>query len=513
MTDAIHKFDLTVILPEIFLLIMLIVVLLNDCFSTKSAKNKDSNKNSDKDTDKQSCKCDPMHYLSIFGLLGAALLIIISYGNNSLQTFGNNALQSFWSNQIFSARYIDLLKATSLIIVAVGLIYSRASLIAAGLYKAEFYVLAMLGTLGMMVLISAASLLTIYLGLELMSLSMYAMVAFNKNSTKSTEAAMKYFVMGSMASGILLYGMALLYGATGSIYISEIVYAIPEILAQDSMETNKAILMVAMVFLIIGIAFKFGAVPYHSWVPDVYEGAVTPVTIYIATAPKLAAICMAFLLLNIGMNDLFTSWNKILIIICVLSFALGNLVALMQTNIKRMLAYSAISHAGFILLGLAANAPEAAAFYGITYALTTLAALGILMSMNKNGLEINEIADLKGLATRYPWLAFLMLCTMFSLAGVPILVGFYSKFYILKSLYAFDNMLPIVMIALIFSVIGLFYYLRVVKVMYFDEPQNTEVIYATTMANKVFLSVNSIGLIALGLYPSALLALCQSAFS
>lgn len=477
------KFDLTVLLPEIFVLTMVVVILLNDCFSKKKADSAGHNNDT--------------FFLSLMGVFGAAFLILIGYGKFAM---------TYWDGQFLRASYLDLLKMLSLIIVGLGFIYSRKNLIQGGLYKAEFYILALLGSLGMMVLISAASLLTIYLGLELMSLSMYAMVAFNKNNTKSTEAAMKYFVMGAMASGILLYGMALVYGATGSIYIADIASNMPKVLSGAL--TNKAILMVGIIFLITGVAFKFGAVPYHSWVPDVYEGAPNSVAIYVSTAPKLAAIAMAMALLHNASGALIHEWSQMVAVVCILSFAVGNLVALMQTNIKRMLAYSAISHVGFILLGIVANDISSSIFYGITYALTTLAAFGILMALNKKGLEIDQISDLKGLSSTHPWFAFLMLCVMFSMAGVPPLVGFTAKFTILMSVYA-AGMLPVVIIALLFSVIGLFYYLRVVKVMYFDKADNNIVTSDASGIVSTLLSINSLGLIWLGIYPAALFALLQ----
>ncbi len=327
---------------------------------------------------------------------------------------------------------------------------------ARGIFRGEFYVLGLFAVLGMLVLVSAHNLLTVYLGLELLSLSLYALVAFNRDSAPASEAAMKYFVLGALASGMLLYGISMLYGATGSLDIERVAAAIA------SPGEKDIILVFALCFIVVGLAFKFGAVPFHMWIPDVYHGAPTPVTLFIGSAPKIAAFAMAMRVLAEALGGLSASWQEMLIILAVLSLAIGNVIAIAQTNIKRMLAYSTISHVGFLLLGLLAGTPEgysAALFYAITYALTAIGGFGMIILLSRAGFEADRLDDFKGLNDRSPWFAFMMLILMFSLAGVPPTVGFYAKLWVLQAVIHVD-LLWLALAGVFFSIIGAYYYLR-----------------------------------------------------
>jgi NADH-quinone oxidoreductase subunit N len=369
-------------------------------------------------------------------------------------------------------------------------------------------------TLGMMVMISANHFLTVYLGLELLSLSLYAMVALNRNSVQATEAAMKYFVLGALASGLLLYGMSLIYGATGTLEIT----AVAERLYMG--HVNKTVLMLGVVFLVAGLAFKLGVVPFHMWIPDVYHGAPTAVTLFIGSAPKLAAFAIVMRMLVNGLIVVAADWQQMLILLSVLSMAIGNLAAIAQTNLKRMLAYSAISHMGFMLLGIvtgvvggdaryALNAYSSAMFYVVTYVLTSAGTFGMILLLARNGFEADQIDDLKGLNKRSPWFAAIMMMLMFSMAGVPFFVGFFAKFSVLQAVVAAGYM-KLAIAAVIFSLIGAYYYLRVVKIMYFDQPEDTSPIVAPT-GMKVMLSINGLSVALLGLMPQALMSLCAVA--
>jgi len=347
--------------------------------------------------------------------------------------------------------------------------------------------------------------LTIYLGLELLSLSLYAMVAFDRDSPLASEAAMKYFVLGALASGMLLYGMSMLYGATGSLDLAEIAAALSE------PGENSMILIFGLCFIVVGLAFKFGAVPFHMWVPDVYDGAPTAVTLFIGSAPKIAAFAMAMRLLVESMGSLAVDWQAMLVIMSVLSLALGNLIAIAQTNIKRMLAYSTISHVGFLLLGLLAGTAEgysAAMFYAITYALMAIGGFGMIILISRAGYEANQLDDFKGLNDRSPWFAFMMLILMLSMAGVPPTVGFYAKLSVLQAVIHVD-MVWLALVAVFFSIIGAFYYIRLIKLMYFDKPE-TEAPLVVRTDMQVAISLNGLLVLGLGLFPGALLALCAS---
>lgn len=402
------------------------------------------------------------------------------------------------------------LKLSVLAISFLVFIYSRDYLAARNMYKGEYYVLALFSILGMMVMISAKSFLLVYLGLELLSLSLYAMVALNRNSSKSAEAAMKYFVLGALASGILLYGMSILYGVTGTLDIATIANVTADLSANHLLAFSFA-----MTFIVVGLAFKFGAVPFHMWIPDVYQGAPTSVTLLIATAPKIAGFAMMMRLLVEGLPTLYLDWSQMLAVLAVISMAIGNIVAIAQTNFKRMLAYSTVSHVGFIFLGVLAGSTigySASMFYVITYALTSAVAFGVILILSSKGFEAEEIADLKGLNERSPWMAAVLSIAMFSMAGLPPTVGFYAKLSVINAVIQID-MLWLALAAVLFSVIGLYYYLRVVKAMYFDKAEDEQTTFSYSLDSKILLSGNSLSLIFLGIFPSLLMSYCVAAFS
>jgi len=398
-----------------------------------------------------------------------------------------------------------LLKTSIFLVVVGAFAYARSYLTAQGALRGEYYVLGLFAVLGMQVMVSAHSLLTIYLGLELLSLSLYTMVAFDRDSAPASEAAMKYFVLGALASGMLLYGMSMIYGATGSLDITRIAMVIGE--SRD----KGMILVFGLCFIVVGLAFKFGAVPFHMWLPDVYHGAPTAVTLFIGSAPKIAAFAMAMRLLTETLGGLSVDWQGMLAILSVLSLAIGNVVAIAQTNMKRMLAYSTISHVGFLLLGILAGTVagySAAMFYAITYALMAIGGFGVIILMSRAGYEADSLDDFKGLNDRSPWFASMMLILMFSLAGVPPTVGFYAKLSVLQAVIHVD-MLWLALVAVFFSIIGAFYYIRVVKLMYFDAPETGEPLTVSTDL-QIAVSLNSLAVLGLGLFPGGLLALCNS---
>ncbi|MBB1596018.1 NADH-quinone oxidoreductase subunit NuoN [Achromobacter sp. UMC46] len=409
-----------------------------------------------------------------------------------------------------------LLKIASYIAVGATLVYGRVYAQVRDMLKGgELYVLTLFALLGQMVMISSGNLISIYLGLELMSLALYALIALRRDDVVATEAAMKYFVLGALASGFLLYGMSMVYGSTGHLDLAEI----SKVIAAGKAE--KMALVFGIVFLVSGLAFKLGAVPFHMWVPDVYQGSPTAVTLILGGAPKLAAFAITLRLLVDGLHGLAADWQPMLMILAVLSLAIGNLTAIAQTNFKRMLAYSTISHMGFVLLGLmsgsVAGKPElssaaygASLFYMLTYVLTTLASFGIVLLLSRQGFECEHIDDLKGLNRRSPWHAAIVLLLMFSLAGIPPLVGFYAKLAVLQALISAGHV-TLAVIAVLFSLIGAFYYLRVVKVVYFDEPAADAAPIAATCGQRGLLSVNGAMMLVLGLLPGGLMALCVQA--
>ena len=398
-----------------------------------------------------------------------------------------------------------LLKILICILLSVGISYSRDYLAQRDIFKGEYFSLTLFATLGMLVMVSANHLLTLYLGLELLSLSLYALVAFNRDSKDSSEAAIKYFVLGAIASGMLLYGMSMIYGSTGQLNIERIVNAI------SSGDADMDLLRFGLVFVVVGVGFKLGAVPFHMWVPDVYQGAPTSVTLIIGSAPKLAAFAFVVRLLfeTLGAAALQLDWSPMLAILAAASLILGNLVAIAQTNLKRMLAYSTISHMGFLVLGFMTGTEQgmsAALFYVVTYAFMVVAGFGLMLLLSKRGFESDRLEDFRGLSRTHPWFAFLFLLIMFSMAGIPPMVGFWAKLFILQSIIE-QGFVGLALLAVVFSLIGAFYYLRVIKLMYFDEPSASTVVEQRT--GSLIMSVNGLLLLALGLAPSWLYSLCE----
>ena len=420
------------------------------------------------------------------------------------------SISSFGGSFVLDQLAVVLKIATCAITILV-FVYSRDYLVDHDIYHGEYYVLGLFATLGMMVMISAHSFLLVYLGLELLSLSLYAMIAFNRNSLIASESAMKYFVLGAMASGLLLYGISIFYGITGTLDINAVAAAVNE-----KMSLHPIALGFALTFIVVGLSFKLGAVPFHMWLPDIYQGSPTSVTLFIGTAPKIAGFAMAIRLLVDGLGDLQVDWSQMLTALAIASMAVGNVIAIAQTNFKRMLAYSTISHVGFILLGIiagTANGYASAMFYTITYTITAAVAFGVLLVLNRKGHEAENISDLSGLNDGNPWYAALLAIAMFSMAGVPPTVGFYAKLTVLQAVIQVD-MIWLAIVAVLFSVIGLFYYLRVVKVMYFDKPlPEQETTIKEALDVRMLLGANSLSLILLGMFPSTLMAYCILAFS
>jgi NADH-quinone oxidoreductase subunit N len=400
----------------------------------------------------------------------------------------------------------QLLKIVTLLIVAAVFVYSTDYLQRRAILKGEYYVLGLFSTLGAMVLISAGSLITLYLGLELMSLCLYAMVAFDRESGIAAESAIKYFVLGSMASGTLLYGMSIVYGVTGSLELGAIAGA-----AQHGLGGSIGLIF-GIAFLIVGVGFKFGAVPFHMWIPDVYEGSPTCVTVFIGTASKLAAFALAMRLLPEALAGSQADWSQMLVVLAVLSMAIGNIVAIAQTNIKRMLAYSTISHVGYVLLGIlsgTAQGYQASMFYMISYVLVAAGAFGMILLLARQGFESDKIDDFRGLNARSPWFAGMMAILMFSLAGLPPFIGFWAKLGVIQAVLGVDYTW-LAVVAVLFSVVGAFFYLRIVKLMYFDEPTESTSIGGSVLMRAI-LSVNALLAFGLGVIPGQLLQLCQRA--
>lgn len=480
-----NQFNFVLALPEIVLCILATGILLVEAF----AKSKDS----------------AVSY--VLSLLSLVVLTVITLFQWNAGVQGTTFYGQFTADPL-----AHLLKVFSYVASLATLVYSRQYLIDRGMVKGgEYYVLSLFVLLGQMVMISASSMLMIYLGLELMSLALYALVAVRREHLSSIESAMKYYILGSLASGFMLYGISMVYGATGEITLA----GVAAVLQSGQFSTMAFVL--GIVFVVAGIAFKLGAVPFHMWIPDVYQGAPTAVTLTIAAGPKLAAFAMALRLLIEAMNTMAVSWQPMLIILAVLSLVIGNLTAIMQTNFKRMLAYSTISHVGFVLLGLlsgvtdgqlASGAYGAALFYMSTYVLTTLASFGVILILSRHGFESEEISDLAGLNRRNPLLAFAILILMFSLAGIPPLVGFYAKLVVLQAALA-AGYVTLTIVAVLLSLVGAFYYLRVVKTMYFDEPAaNAPVIGTQLSFRSGILSVNGLLILLLGILPGGLLTLC-----
>jgi NADH-quinone oxidoreductase subunit N len=486
-----NNVNLIPLYPEIFLVVATSAILLIDMFLSEGKRN--------------------ITYLLTMVTLAVCTVL-------SLLDLQRGETIYIFNNMFVSDPMSNLLKVFSYIAVALTLVYSRQYVaergMTSGLLGGEFYVLALFSLLGQMVMISGNNFLAIYLGLELMSLSLYALVALRRNSPVSTEAAMKYFVLGALASGFLLYGISMLYGATGTLDLLEVA----KVTASGSV--NKTVLVFGVVFIVAGLAFKLGAAPFHMWVPDVYTGAPTAVTLLLGAAPKLATFAICIRLLVEGLLPLAFDWQQMLTFLAVLSIAVGNITAIAQTNLKRMLAYSTIAQMGFMLLGLmsgvvngnvfsAANAYSSAMFYAITYVLTTLATFGLIMLLSRAGFEAENIEDFKGLNQRSPWFAFVMLLLMFSLTGIPPTVGFYAKVAVLQAVLG-TGQVWLAVVSVMLSLIGAFYYLRVVKAMYFEEPVDSKPIVASPDM-RVALSINGAAILVLGVLPGPLMAACATA--
>jgi NADH-quinone oxidoreductase subunit N len=478
---------------EVFLLIAASAILLIDMFLSES-------------------KRTVTYILSLLTLVGCAAFTLVDFNaGTTVYTFSNMFISDPMSN---------LLKLCTYGAVALTLIYSRTYAgdrgMVSGHLGGEFYVLALFSMLGQMVMMSGNNFLSIYLGLELMSLSLYALIALRRDDGRSTEAAMKYFILGAMASGFLLYGISMLYGATGSLDLTEVAKA------AASGTVKPTILVFGIVFMVAGLAFKLGVVPFHMWVPDVYQGAPTAVTLLLGGAPKIATFAICVRLLVEGLMPMAKDWQQMLMVLAVLSLVIGNVTAIAQTNLKRMLAYSTIAQMGFVILGLtagsvgqdssgAANAYSSAMYYVITYVFTTLGSFGLIMLLARAGFEAEELADFKGLGKRSPWFATVMSILMFSLAGVPPMMGFAAKFSVLQAVLG-TGQVWLTVVAVMFSLIGAFYYLRLVKMMWFDEPTDNTPLRVTTDM-RVVLSLNGIGIVALGLFAGPLLSACFTAMS
>ncbi len=472
------RYDLITALPEMILLGMAMLVLITDLFLKQSNR------------------------IAIYGLSQLALLVAAYF------TFVTHApgVGYAFSDVFVDDAMSDVLKLMIYLGTSLIFVYSRQYIQQRDMFRGEFYALVLFSVVGMMIMVSGQNMLTLYVGLELLSLSLYALVALDRDNARATEAAMKYFVLGALASGMLLYGMSMIYGMTGSLNIADIHHVLI-----NSGKTHS-VLILGLVFIVAGLAFKLGAVPFQMWVPDVYEGSPTAITMLISSVPKLAAFAFVIRLLAQGLQTMAVDWQQMLLVMAVLSIIIGNVTAIAQTNLKRMLAYSTISHIGFVLLGLMSasiNGFASAMFYIVSYVLMTLAGFGIILLLSRKGFEADKLDDLKGLNQRSPWIAFLMLIVMFSMAGVPPTLGFYAKFAVLQAALQ-AGFLWLVVFAVLMAVIGAFYYLRVIKLMYFDEPLDHHPIQVPTDMRAV-LSVNAFALLVIGLMPQGLMSLCAYA--
>lgn len=466
-------------LPEIFLLVMTCVILVVDLFVSDTRR-------------------AITHFSTVLTLVATGFLAVYVWPEHPAAAFGDG--------MFVLDNMAVVLKLVALAAMALVLVYSRDYLFDRNLLQGEFYLLALFSTLGVLVIISAAHLLVLYMGLELMSLSLYALVAFNRDEQKSTEAAMKYFIQGAIASGVLLYGMSLIYGLTGSLEISKIA-------AHFGQAEASAATLLSMVFIVAALAFKLGAVPFHSWVPDVYEGANAPVALLVGSVPKVAGLAL-FIRLLVGAYPVHqVDWQSILICLSVLSLGFGAVVAIAQTNIRRLLAYSTINHVGFLLLGFIAGTSRgygAAMFYTIVYVFMALAAFGVIILLSRKGYNLDNLDDLKGLNERSPWFALILLITLFSLAGVPPTVGFYAKLLVLQAIVQ-EGMAGLAIFAVVTAIVSTFYYLRILKYVYFDSSEDRTPVVAST-SFRVTLSLNGLSLLWFGLMPGALIALCLGIF-
>lgn len=471
----ISSFNFAAASAEIFMITAICVILLVDVFLSERTR-------------------WVTYALSLLSLAGAAFMTVHN---------GVDARVVAFDGSFVADPMGDVLKLFSYGTVAVAFMYSREYLQRRGLLRGEYFILGLTALLGIMVMTSAGNLITVYLGVELLALALYAMIAFDRDSGIAAESAMKYFVLGAIASGTMLYGFSIVYGLTGTLQLDELAVAVREV------GPDKLGLVFGLAFIIVGIAFKFGAVPFHMWVPDVYHGAPTPVTLFIGSAPKIASFVIAIRVLAEGLDAMVGSWQSMLIVMSVLSMAIGNIVAIAQTNLKRMLAYSTIAHVGFILLGILAGTNEgyrAAMFYTFVYVIMAIGSFGMILLLSREGFEADRLEDFKGLNRRSPWFAAVMMMLMFSLAGVPPFVGFWAKIVVLGAVVD-AGLTWLAAVAVLFSVVGAFYYLRVIKHMYFDEPVDTVNIQAGGTL-RTLLSVNGLAVLALGIFPGALIDLC-----
>ena len=476
------KYDLLTVLPEMIILGMAMLILLADLFLKKSDR------------------------LAIF-LFAQVTLLLASYATYSTHM---PSVSYAFTNMFVDDPLADVLKLMMYLGTSLLFVYTRQYITLRNMFCGEFYALVLFALVGMMMMVSGQNMLTLYIGLELLSLSLYALVALDRDNARATEAAMKYFVLGALASGMLLYGMSMIYGMTGSLNIADIHHALLN--APAPSKDLHAVLILGLVFIVAGLAFKLGAVPFQMWVPDVYEGSPTAITMLIGSVPKLAAFAFVIRILAQGLETLHVDWQQMLMIMAVLSIIVGNITAIAQTNLKRMLAYSTISHIGFMLYGLMSanqNGYISSLFYIASYVLITLAGFGMILLLSRKGFEAEKLDDLKGLNQRSPWHAFLMLIVMFSMAGVPPTLGFYAKFTVLQAALA-AGYLWLVVFAVLMAVIGAFYYLRVVKLMYFDEPKDHSPIHAP-LDMRVVLGVNALGLLVIGLMPERMMEICYYA--
>ncbi len=486
--------DLLPLLPELVLVGAAFALLLLDLFVSERQRG-------------------IVHALAIASLIAVAGLLALDVGGQGASLNG-----SYLNGMFVRDDMADVLKWVVCIVSAAALVYAWSFLRERGLYKGEIAVLMLFSVAGMMLLISAGNLVMVYLGLELLALCSYALVAIDRESPLASEAAMKYFVLGSLASGMLLFGMSLVYGATGSLDLAAI-HGVADQAVANPGAAASTLLLTGMVFLVAGIAFKFGAAPFHMWLPDVYHGAPTPITLFIGAAPKLAAFAMTYRLLEAGVGPLDEQWRTLLSGLAALSLVVGNLIALAQSNLKRMLAYSTVSHVGFLLMGMAGGGAvgyASAMFYAISYAVMSAAAFGAIVVLSRRGFEADRIDDYKGLNARSPWMAGLVLCVMASLAGVPPFLGFWSKLAVLRAAWE-GGQIWLTIVGIVFAVIGAFYYLRVIRAMYFDEPESTAgrepMGQREDLPLRVVFAVNALALLVLGLAWNPIMAWCQQAFA
>jgi NADH-quinone oxidoreductase subunit N len=480
---------MTALLPDGLLMLAVVVAWLNDTFIGQAGRR-------------------TTYFIALFSTLIAG----VWFAANAFDP----QVHYFFSHMYVVDSFASMMKAVVSLGYAVSIVYSRRYLEDRDLFRGDFFLLGMFSLLGQLVMISGNNFLTLYLGLELMSLSLYAVIALRRDAAQSNEAAMKYYVLGALASGFLLYGISMLYGATGTLDLNEVFKAVA------SGRINDVVLLFGVIFIVAGVAFKMGAVPFHMWVPDVYQGAPTAMTLLTGGGPKVAAFAWGLRFLVMGLLPLAVDWQEMLVILAALSLIVGNITGIVQRNIKRMLAYSAISNMGFVLLGLlagvvdgktstAASAYGSAMFYSIVYLVTTLGTFGIVMLLARRDFEAETLDDFKGLNQRSPVFAFVMMIMMFSLAGVPPAVGFYAKLAVLEATMN-AGLTWLAVLAVITSLFGAFYYLRIVKLMYFDEPLDTSPIKADA-CNRALLAFNGVAVLVLGLVPGHLLTACLQAIT